>query len=209
MTGHLEASNALIQDCRMMVFRSGTDLYAIPLLKVQEVIGHTPITPVAFTPDYVQGIINLRGRVISIIDFRQRLCQKKTEMTKETSFVILDVKQISIGIIVDSVEFVATFDPGSLSAPDELEGLMKRSDSLLAIARKDDTLIQAVNIEKFLDVDEVKKHIEAAKQQKHHAQTSDQPDPESSWSKSGDAESGTDAEEEHDTDLSSNHITAA
>lgn len=86
--------------------------YCIEIKYVIEIIGVQPITQVPEIPSYVKGIINLRGKVIPVIDVRVRFCKEEREYDDKTCFIVVDVNGISVGIIVDCVEEV-------LNIPDE------------------------------------------------------------------------------------------
>src|SRR3989339_493292 len=80
--------------------------YGIEILKVREVIGIMNITPVPQTPGHIKGVINLRGKVIPVIDLRSKFGFEEATHTKETCIIVVEVQHILTGVIVDTVSEV-------------------------------------------------------------------------------------------------------
>lgn len=91
---------------KYLTFRLANEGYAIEVLKVREIIGMINITPVPQTPNFVKGVINLRGKVIAVIDLRMKFGLEQMANTRETCMIIVDLKNKEIGIIVDAVREV-------------------------------------------------------------------------------------------------------
>ncbi len=136
-------------DLRMMVFSSSNQLYAIPLLEVREVIANQSLTPVAFSPEAFSGILNLRGNVVSVLDFQLRLEGKPTVPNPESSIVILDNSDQAIGILVDSVEFVCELDPASITSPEKI-GESAGAEHISAVAHHRERIIQIIDSQKIV-----------------------------------------------------------
>ena len=80
--------------------------YGLEILKVREIIGVLDITPVPQTPDFVKGVINLRGKVIPVVDLRLKFCMPPEAYTKETCIIVVDVNSLLMGTVVDTVSEV-------------------------------------------------------------------------------------------------------
>jgi len=80
--------------------------FGIEILKVREIMGFINVTPVPQTPGYIKGVINLRGKVIPVIDLRLKFGLQQANYTKETCIIVVDMKNMLTGIIVDSVSEV-------------------------------------------------------------------------------------------------------
>jgi len=91
---------------QLVSFQLGNEIFAIDILGVQEIIRLAEITHVPNAPHYVEGVVNLRGKVIPIINLRARFGLSATEPTKETRIVVVEVAHVILGFIVDSVEEV-------------------------------------------------------------------------------------------------------
>ena len=131
---------------RYLSFTLGSEHYAVPLLAVKEVIAVPEITPIPFSPAYFQGIMNLRGQVISIIDLRKKLGIKSSE-SAETSVIICDLDPLCLGVIVDSIDSVLSPEPSEVSAKPELQG-NKNPEYITSVFRGDKRLILLLDIEK-------------------------------------------------------------
>lgn len=108
---------------QFLTFNSGTEVYAIPILDIQEIRGRETATRVPNTPGYVQGVVNLRGAIIPVIDLRIRLDMPEREYADEAVLIVLAVKLASatkqMGLLVDSVSDVISVDREDIrSAPD-------------------------------------------------------------------------------------------
>lgn len=90
----------------LVSFHIGPEEYAIDILSVQEIIRVVEITKVPKAPHYVEGVINLRGKVIPIVDLRSRFGLPPAERTKETRIIVVDVGRMIMGLIVDAVSEV-------------------------------------------------------------------------------------------------------
>ncbi len=139
---------------RYLIFDLGDESYAVPLLKVREVIAQTEITPVPYTPPHFKGVMNLRGQVISVIDMRMKFKMKTAAFTPETAIIILDLNPVSLGIIVDSVNSVMPLRADQINPSPNIESSIA-TDYITGIARIDNRLILILEIEKTLSLDEL------------------------------------------------------
>lgn len=139
---------------RFLTFSLNSEQYAVPLLKVKEVIALTETTPVPYSPPHFKGIMNLRGQVISVIDLRMKLKMPKVEAGAETAIIILDLSPLALGIIVDSVESVLAVNKEEIQPPPEVGG--RETAYITGVARKEKRLILVLDIERTLSVDDLK-----------------------------------------------------
>lgn len=140
---------------RFLTFSLNGEQYAVPLLKVKEVIALTETTPVPYSAPYFKGIMNLRGQVISVIDLRIKLKMAKAETTSETAIIILDLSPLSLGIIVDSVESVLAVGNEEVQPPPDV-GTANNTAYIRGVTRKDKKLILLLDIERTLSVEDLK-----------------------------------------------------
>jgi len=114
------------QKGKYLTFFLGKEAYAVEIKFVTEIVGIQPITEVPELPEYVKGIINLRGKIIPVMDVRLRFNKKPVDFNDRTCIIVIDVEDISIGLIIDNVSEV-------LSIPDEnivpLPEMNKESDN--------------------------------------------------------------------------------
>ncbi len=102
---------------QLVSFQLGPEEYAIDILGVQEIIRLVEITHVPNAPHYVDGVVNLRGKVIPIINLRNRFGLSSTEPTKDTRIIVVEVARLILGFIVDSVEEVLRLPEDLIEPP--------------------------------------------------------------------------------------------
>jgi purine-binding chemotaxis protein CheW len=136
---------------RYICFSLGQETFAIPLLEVKEVIGNIDITPIPQSPIYYKGIMNLRGQVIPVIDLRIKLKSKKCEKINETTIIILDFNPYSVGIMVDSIECVSTFEAGDISSTFEIESIVQ-SRLIIGVAKKEKSMTLILDLRAVLEI---------------------------------------------------------
>jgi purine-binding chemotaxis protein CheW len=108
------------QKSKYLTFNIGSETYAIEIRYVTEIIGIQPITEVPEVPEYIKGIINLRGKIIPVMDVRLRFKKPFLEYAERTCVIVIDVEEISIGLIVDSVAEVITIPDSDVVMPPEV-----------------------------------------------------------------------------------------
>lgn len=138
---------------RFLAFTVAGEQYAVALSSLREVVGKSEITGVPFTPNYMRGILNLRGQVISVIDLRSRFGLPAAESRAEMSTLILESNADLLGVCVDSVDFVLHLQPDQLESPPALSNnaLSKFAD---AVARVDRQFIVVLGSEKLFSFEE-------------------------------------------------------
>ncbi len=104
-------------DGRYLLFYIADTLYGVPLSLVLEIMNIQHITKIPNTANYVKGVINLRGKIIPVLDMRLKLKMEERPYDDKTSIIISDINDIRIGIIVDGVSEVVTVDPEHITAP--------------------------------------------------------------------------------------------
>lgn len=107
---------------RYIEFNLGTERYAVTLLQVLEVISIPQTTPVPNSPPYTLGVMNLRGKIISIIDIRKKLNIPPLEKNDEVAVIIINLGETNIGIIVDSINRVLSVNESELDNAVEIQG---------------------------------------------------------------------------------------
>ncbi|MDD2483746.1 MAG: chemotaxis protein CheW [Eubacteriales bacterium] len=107
------------QHGRFLTFLLDSEIFGIEIKYVTEIIGLQEITKVPEVPNYVKGIINLRGKIIPLIDVRLKFGKESIPYDDRTCIIVIDVNGVSIGLIVDNVDEVMTIDDSNISAPPE------------------------------------------------------------------------------------------
>lgn len=113
----LEDENEDTMEGKFLLFRLGGEEYGIPICNVIEIIGIQSITDLPETPGYVKGVINLRGKVIPVIDVRIRFGMPEKDYDDRTCIVVVNISKVSVGLIVDSVSEVMDIEHDSIEPP--------------------------------------------------------------------------------------------
>lgn len=136
-----------------VTFRLEEETYGINVMQVQEVLRYSEIAPVPGAPDYVLGIINLRGNVVTVIDTRTRFGLPTTEVTDNTRVVIIEAEKQVIGILVDSVAEVVYLKKSEIdSAPNV--GTEESAKFIQGVSNRDGELLILVDLNKLLNDEE-------------------------------------------------------
>jgi purine-binding chemotaxis protein CheW len=149
---------------RYLTFAVGGEVYALGILDVTEIIAFRSLTTVPMMPDFVRGVINLRGRVVPVVDLAGRFGTGSTAVHRRTSVVIIDVPArpegspdetgLTIGLMVDAVNEVVTFAETDLEPPPPF-GAAIRAEFIRGMARRDGRFIVVLDIERVLCVDDL------------------------------------------------------
>jgi purine-binding chemotaxis protein CheW len=137
-TGAVQRSGEL----QIVVFELGAERYGVDIATVYEIIRHQPIIAVPRAPAFVEGIINLRGRIIPVVDLRARLGLATSDVTKETRIVVAETAGTRVGLIVDGVSEVLIVPAGAIEPTPEvavgdeatyLRGIAKLGERLIIL----------------------------------------------------------------------------
>ncbi|MBU3170501.1 chemotaxis protein CheW [Clostridium estertheticum] len=109
------------QKGKFLTFSVGKESYGIEIKFVTEIIGIQEITEVPELPDYVKGIINLRGKIIPVIDVRLRFRKEPKDYNDRTCIVVINIKETTVGLIVDNVAEVINIDDSNIVPPPQMK----------------------------------------------------------------------------------------
>lgn len=136
-----------------VTYRLGEETYGINVMQVQEVLRHTEIAPVPGAPDYVLGIINLRGNVVTVIDTRSRFGLPSTDVTDNSRIVIIESEQQVVGILVDSVAEVVYLRSSEIASAPNV-GTEESAKFIQGVSNRDGELLILVDLNKLLSDEE-------------------------------------------------------
>jgi purine-binding chemotaxis protein CheW len=150
MTTAIDTAHAEEQ---LVVFDLAEEAYGVDIGAVREIIRIMDITRVPKTPEFVEGIINLRGKVIPVVDLRRRFSLPVSEENKENRIVVVDIGGQDIGVVVDAVTEVLRISSDSVEPP---SAVITTADSafLLGIAKLENRLIILLDLERVLSEQE-------------------------------------------------------
>lgn len=156
----LEDSNVTKVSSKYLVFKLGEKSFCTKLSHVKEVVSVLEITEVPGLPDYFEGLVNLRGKIITVLDLKKKIGFSKTEITpKKTCIIVFQVEGILLGALVDEVDNVVLFSDDEIQARDAISSREKLK-SLDGVINRDSKLTFVLNIEKGLDIDVLKSMTE-------------------------------------------------
>ncbi|ACL69518.1 chemotaxis protein CheW [Halothermothrix orenii] len=142
---------------QFVIFQLGEEEYGVSITNSKEIIKPTKITNVPNTPDYVLGVINLRGQIVPVVDLRKRFNIKGADTDKQR-IITVEVKGNLIGLMVDGVNEVVWFEESKIESAPEVDTDIKQ-EYIAGIGKIDERLIVLIDLEKLLFED---KEIEAS-----------------------------------------------
>ena len=141
----------------LVTFRLGSGEYAIDIMQAKEIIKMEKITLIPNAPDFVEGVINLRGNIIPIIDLKKRFNLEETEGDKNTGIIIVKIEDVDMGIIIDSISKVVSISNSDIQPPPPmlspmLSGIGQKY--IKGVGKLEDKLLVVLDLEKLFTTDE-------------------------------------------------------
>ena len=141
-----------------LTFTLGDEVFALDIASVREVLEYTAITKVPRTPEYIRGVINLRGRAVPVVDVRLKFDMPETERTVDTCIIIVEVslggEETVLGALADSVKEVLDIEPKDIE-PAPRMGTSIKADFILGIGKQNDDFIILLDINKVFTEEEL------------------------------------------------------
>lgn len=141
-------------EMKVIVFQLNDEEYGVDILQVRSIEKIQPVTRVPNAPNFVKGVINLRGVVTPVIDLRKRFSLDEWEETEETRIIIVQVEGTEVGLIVDGATDVLDLSGDSIEPPADIVGGVK-AEYLHGVAKLDDRLLIMLNLKKVLNPGEI------------------------------------------------------
>jgi purine-binding chemotaxis protein CheW len=146
---------------QLVIFELANEVYGVDISRVQEIIRMTNITRLPRAPEFVEGVINLRGKVIPVVDLKKRFGLAERERTKASRIVVVDVGDHTIGMVVDAVSEVLRVPSSAVEPPSPVVTTIE-SDYIRGIAKLEGRLIILLDLDKVLSWEEKRKLREVA-----------------------------------------------
>ena len=141
-----------------LTFRLGDEVFAIDVANVREILEYTTVTKVPKTPDYMKGVINLRGSVVPVLDMRQKFGMEGIQKTIDTCIVVVEVsydsEEIVIGALVDSVQEVFELEAENIEPAPRI-GTHVKTEFIKGMGKKDDRFIIILDSSKVFSAEEL------------------------------------------------------
>jgi purine-binding chemotaxis protein CheW len=150
--------SAITETRQYLTFRLGNEIFATEVAKVREVLDFTTITQIPRTPDFMTGVINLRGSVVPVVDLRLCFEMSKTEKTRNTCIVVVEIRldneSIIIGALADSVEEVIDLGAEQIEPAPKI-GTHIRTDFIKGMGKRDAEFIMILDIDRVFSAEEL------------------------------------------------------
>jgi len=141
-----------------LTFKLGEEVYAVDISKVREVLDFTTVTKVPRTPDFMRGVINLRGSVVPVVDLRLKFGMNRTESTVNTCIIILEVRvdgeTTVLGALADSVQEVVDLESESIEPAPRI-GTKLKTEFIAGMGKQNDRFIIILDIDKIFSTEEL------------------------------------------------------
>ena len=151
-------NDSLVDIRQFLTFKLSEEVFGVDVAKVREILDFIQITKVPQTPDFMSGVINLRGSVVPVVDMRLKFGMEKTETTVNTCIIVvevnLDVENVVLGALVDSVQEVFELDPSQIEPAPKI-GTKLKTDFINGMGKRDDKFIIILNIDKVFCSEEL------------------------------------------------------
>lgn len=126
-------------------------IFAFDVLKTREVLSYTNITPIPCTPSYIAGVLNLRGSVVTVMNFRTKFGMKDAEITDDSAIIIVEAKyddeMVVVGALVDAVKGVLRFEEGQIELPPKV-GMKLSTELINGIGKRENEFVVILNVDK-------------------------------------------------------------
>jgi purine-binding chemotaxis protein CheW len=137
-----------------LAFTIGAEEYGVDIQKVQELRGYDAVTRIANAPDYIKGVVNLRGVIVPIVDMRMKLGEPNPTYDQFTVVVILTIGATVMGMVVDSVSDVTTLTPEQIKPAPDMGGAVD-ARYLLGIGTVEERMLILVDIDRMMSSDDI------------------------------------------------------
>lgn len=141
-------------DTQFVSFMLGDEEYGVPIMQVQEIIRFERLTHIPQSAQFVRGVLNLRGRVMPVIDLRQKFGLEEHEEDRHTRIIVIDTGGQNMGMVVDEVSEVIAIDSEKVEPAPEL-GTKVRTDFIRGMGKLEDRLVILLDIDKVLTAEEM------------------------------------------------------
>lgn len=146
----------MAKDLQLVGFRIGKETYGVPINLVHEIVRVPEITAVPDAPEYIEGVINLRGKIVSIVDLRKRFGETKIEWSRKNRILVAEIDKKMIGLIVDAASEVMRIPESEIEAPPEVfeDGEVKY---VTGVGKLNGRLVILIDLTKILQKGELRR----------------------------------------------------
>lgn len=150
--------STITETTQYLTFKLDEEVFALDVAKVREILEYTNITKVPQTPDFMRGVINLRGSVVPVIDLRLKFGMTSTEQTVNTCIIVTEVEMegetILLGALADSVQEVNEMEPAQIEAAPHI-GTKLNTDFIKGMGKQDNHFVMILDIDRVFSSDDL------------------------------------------------------
>ncbi|MDX9714967.1 MAG: chemotaxis protein CheW [Dissulfurispiraceae bacterium] len=150
--------NEITETTQYLTFKLDEEVFSVDISKVREVLDFTTVTKVPQTPDFMRGVINLRGSVVPVVDLRLKFGMSRTEKTVNTCVIIVEIsiegETTVLGALADSVQEVIELEPEQIEPAPKI-GTRFRTDFITGMGKRDNQFIMILDIDRVFSSDEI------------------------------------------------------
>jgi purine-binding chemotaxis protein CheW len=158
LEGFMADSASINESCQVLTFKLEDEVFGVNIMSVREVLDYTSVTKVPQTPDFMRGVINLRGNVVPVIDLKLKFGMNETAHTVNTCIIIVEVnldgESAVLGALADSVQEVVDFEKECIEPAPKI-GTKLNTDFIKGMAKRDEGFVIILNIDKIFSIDEL------------------------------------------------------
>ena len=145
------ATIGITETTQYLTFKLAGEIFAVDVAKVREILDYTPATKVPGTPEFMRGVINVRGNVVPVVDMRLKFGLSETEKSVDTCIIVMEIEveddKTVLGALVDSVQEVFELEPNQIEPPPRL-GTRWKTEFIKGIGKRNNELIIILDIDK-------------------------------------------------------------
>lgn len=150
--------NIQTSSAQYLTFKLDDEVFALDITQVREVLDFTTVTKVPRTPDFMSGVINLRGSVVPVVDMRLKFDMTRTEKTVNTCIIIVEInidgEKVILGALADSVQEVIELEPGQIEPPPRI-GTRLNTEFIKGMGKRDEQFLIILDIDRVFSSDEL------------------------------------------------------
>ncbi len=152
------------REIQLVIFRLAKEEFGLDIAQVREIIRMQDITPMPKAPEFIEGVINLRGQIIAVMDLARRFGLEQTQKTEKTRIVVTEVKDNTVGVIVDEVPEVLRISEDNVDPTPEMIESQVHAEFIKGVGKLEERLVILLDVDKILSREEIKQVGEAAKE---------------------------------------------
>jgi purine-binding chemotaxis protein CheW len=152
------------KETQLVIFRLAGEEFGLDISQVREIIRMQDVTPMPKAPDFIEGVINLRGQIVAVMDLAKRFGLKAAARTEKTRIVVTEVKDNTVGLVVDEVPEVLRISEADVEATPEMIESQIHAEFIRGVGKLANRLIILLNVDKILSREEAKQVSETVKE---------------------------------------------